>query len=459
MKKLSILVGILALASGPALAEEAAGDWGGILGGQLHVIVHIKKNGAAYSGTLESPDQGAVVIPIDTITTTPDHLAFSIAAIHGSYDGKWDDAQKTWTGTWTQGQAMPLTLKRLDPAAKPTPIARPQEQAISVGPNPYTASEVTFDSRAAGVKLAGTFSVPNGKGPFPAVVLIAGSGPHTRDEDVFNHKIFVVLTDALNRAGIAVLRYDKRGIGQSSGNYKTATTTDFTTDATAAVEWLKSRPEVNKSRIGLIGHSEGGLIAPTVAVADPSVAFVVLMAGPGLPGDTLLLMQQAAIARASGESEAAIATAQAMNRQAFDVIKASSSPEDAQGKVKTLMASLVASGQITQAQADAAVTQLTSPWGYEFLRYDPRPTLSKVKVPVLAINGGLDRQVPPKEDLEEIRQALKDNRDVTVTELPGLNHLFQTAKTGAPSEYGQIEETVAPVALKIITDWVSAHSK
>ncbi len=460
-KSLALISAALALVfAAPALAEDAAGDWGGLLMGQLHVIVHIKKDSGQYSATLESPDQGKFVLPADTVTTTPDHLAFAIAKINGSYDGKWDDAQKAWVGTWTQGQPMPLVLKRLvDGQVVAEAPKRPQEEAIAAGPLPYTSQDVTFDNAAAGIKLAGAFSVPQGKGPFPAVVLIAGSGPHTRDEDVFGHKVFLVLTDALNRAGIAVLRYDKRGIGASTGDYANATTTNFTTDAEAAVTWLKTRPEANAKHIGVIGHSEGGLIAPAVAVNDPSISFVVLMAGPGLPGDQILLMQQAAIARAAGQPEEVIATAEKMNKAVFDMVKSAQSLDDAKAKAAAMAAEMAARGQMTQAQAQAALATITTPWFYEFIRTDPRPTLEKVRVPVLAINGALDMQVPPKEDLAAIKEALQNNADTTITELPGLNHLFQAAKTGAPSEYMEIEETMSPVALTTITDWVTVHSR
>lgn len=461
-KTLSLISTVLALAFAlPAFAEDAAGDWGGLLMGQLHIIVHVKKDDKGqYSAGLESPDQGKFVLPADKVTATTDHLAFAIAKINGSYDGKWDDAQKAWVGTWMQGQPMPLVLKRLvDGKVVAEAPKRPQEEAIAAGPLPYTSSDVTFDNAAAGIKLAGAFSVPQGKGPFPAVVLVAGSGPHTRDEDVFGHKVFRVLADALNRAGIAVLRYDKRGIGASTGDYANATTTNFTTDAEAAVTWLKTRPEVDTKHIGVIGHSEGGLIAPAVAVTGPSISFIVLMAGPGLPGDQILLMQQAAIARAGGQPETVVASAEKMNKAVFDMIKSAQSLDDAKAKTTVMAAKMAASGQMTQAQAQASLATITTPWFYEFIRSDPRPTLEKVKVPILAINGALDMQVPPNEDLATIREALKNNPDTTIIELPGLNHLFQTAKTGAPSEYMAIEETVSPTALKTITDWVIAHSR
>ena len=461
MKKTWLMTAaIMALSAGQVRAEEAAGDWGGLLAGQLHVIIHVKKAGdGSYSASLESPDQGTFVLPADTVTATPDHLAFAIAKISGSYDGTWDATKNAWVGTWTQGQAMPLVLSRLTAdQAKAAPQRRPEEEAINAGPLPYTSSDVTFDNAAAKVTLAGTFSVPQGTGPFPAVVLISGSGPNTRDENVFNHKVFLVIADALNRAGITVLRYDKRGVGASTGDYKSATTADFTSDAEAAVAWLKTQKQVDPNHIGVAGHSEGGLIAPAVAVADPSVKFVVMMAGPGLRGDRILTMQQDLIARAMGATDAQIGPGAAINRKIYDAVLAANDIDDAKIRVKAALGEEVAAGRLPADKVQGAIDEVTAPWMFAFLRYDPVPTLRQVKVPVLAIDGSLDLQVPPKEDLAAIAAALAGNPDVTTTELPGLNHLMQTATTGAPSEYGAIEETVAPLALKTITDWVVAHS-
>ncbi len=462
MKKLlTTAAAILALgATLPASAEDAAGDWAGVLMGQLHLVVHITRApDGKLSGILESVDQGDAKIPIDTIEATPDHLKFSIAAIGGSYDAGWDDSKKQWTGTWTQGGTpLPLALSRGTKAEAPKP-RRPQEDAISAGPLPYQDQIVTFDSTQAHVALAGTLSVPPGKGPFPAVVLISGSGPNTRDEAVFDHKIFVVLADHLARQGIAVLRYDKRGIGKSTGDYAQATTADFTSDAAAAAAWLRTHPGIDARRIGLIGHSEGGLIAPAVAVADPKIAFIVLMAGPGLPGDQLLLKQQALIGKASGIPDAVLTQNLAVTARVFAAVKGARTDAEAATAARAVLDPEVAKGTLTRERADASVKQVTSPWMRSFLASDPVPMLQKVRVPVLAINGALDMQVPPAEDLAAIKAALKDDKDVTVTELSGLNHLFQEAKTGAPSEYAGIEQSVSPLALRTVGDWIAAHIK
>ncbi len=462
MEKLLWTAAVLALLSGNAArAEDAAGDWAGVLLGQLHVIIHLTKGGdGKLTGTLESLDQGDAKIAIDEVDATADHLKFTVPAAHGSYDGTWDAAKQQWTGTWTQGQSIPLDLRRAiaGDQSVPPPPKRPQEDAIAKGPLPYGNEDVAFaNASAAGVTLKGTFSKPTGAGPFPTVVLISGSGPNARDEDVLGHKLFLVLADYLNRQGVAVLRYDKRGVAGSSGDYATATSADFISDAEAAVTYLKTRRDVDQKHIGLIGHSEGGLIAPAVAAADPSVHFIVLMAGPGVRGDKILETQAALIARANGAPEAAIAQDQAIRTQAFAVVEASSDAADARAKLEAGAAQAVATGQLKKDAVDQGITTLTSPWMYSFLRYDPVPALAKVRVPVLALGGSLDLQVEPRENLAAIKAALKNDPDVTVTELPGLNHLFQDATTGSPNEYSTIEETLSPVALKTMGDWITAH--
>lgn len=461
MKKfLCLTAAALALTSAPALAEDAAGDWAGVIAGQLHVIIHLTRGAdGKLGGVLESVDQGDVKIPLGTVDATADHLKFTLPAVNGSYDGTWDDAKKQWSGTWTQGKAIALDLHRAT-AAEASGPKRPQEDAIAKGPLPYGNEDISFaNTNAAGVTLKGTFSKPAGRGPFPTVVLISGSGPNTRDEEVLGHKIFLVLADDLARRGIAVLRYDKRGIGASSGDYQAATSADFISDAEAAMAYLKTRADVDQKHIGLLGHSEGGLIAPAVAVADPAVRFVVLMAGPGVRGDKIMLKQNELIARATGASDADIARTQALRQSAFNVVESSTDAADAKAKLQAGAAKAVAAGQITQDAADQSIAQITTPWMYYFLRYDPAPMLQKVRVPVLAAGGSLDLQVEPVENLAAIKAALANDTDVTVTELPGLNHLFQDAKTGSPLEYAAIEETVSPAALKLFGDWIVAHSK
>ena len=459
--KRPLVVGVLlALVAGAALAEDAAGDWSGLLAGQYHIVVHVAKDGAGhYKATLESPDQGHFVLATDAVETDPNHLSFTIPKISARYAGLWDSKKKGWVGTWTQSMSMPLVLSRMTSnVSELAPAKRPQEEAIAAGPRPYLQQEITFANTAAGIKLAGTLSIPNGRGPFPAVVLIGGSGPGTRDENGFGHKLFLVLADALNRRGIAVLRYDKRGVGESGGDLATATIPDLAADAEAAMAFLKSRPEIAPDHIGLIGHSEGGAIAPMIAVRNAAARFTVLMAGPGMRIGRLLNLQNARIAEASGVPEDQIAKKSAFFNKLYADLSADKSGTRALSIAKADIAQGVQDHVIRPENAESLARQVTSPWARQAFNYDPIPTLRALRTSVLVLNGSRDLFVPPEDNLGAIKEALKGNPDATIVELPNINHMFQTAKIGTPAESAGIEETMAPVALKVITDWVVAHS-
>ena len=326
---------------------------------------------------------------------------------------------------------------------------RPQ---VPAKPYPYREEQVTYENSAAAVKLAATFTIPSGKGPFPAVVLITGSGPQDRDESVAGHRPFLVLSDYLTRHGIAVLRADDRGIGKSTGNFQTATTADFAADAEAGVAYLNTRSEADPHRIGLVGHSEGGIIAPMLAARNPNVAFIVMMAGPGVPGDEIVEMQTLLIAEANG-ALLKVAEKQAAQQREIDEIIKAGSDEAVIGKNLRRRA---AEGNLDPV-VEGRINIMNSPWFRYSLKYDPAVALRKVKCPVLAIYGEKDLQVSPKQNLPIIRRALEEsgNKNFEVDELPGLNHLFQTAETGAPREYEEIEETMSPLALEKIANWIS----
>lgn len=265
------------------------------------------------------------------------------------------------------------------------------------------------------------------------------------------------MADALNRKGFAVLRYDKRGVGGSSGDYDAATTADFASDAEAAVAWLKTQAEIDGSRIGVLGHSEGGIIAPAVAAADKGVAFVVMIAGPCIRGDRLFVLQSAMTAKAYGAPEGYIARRKVFDQQLYSAILSAPSESAALDRAKALVAQGVADKLVDANEAESLPNDDTRPWERYFLAYDPAPTLARLTVPVLVLNGSLDVQVPAKENLAAAREALRNNLNATVAELPGMNHLLQDAKTGAPSEYNDIEETMSPAALKLIADWLSRN--
>jgi hypothetical protein len=434
-----------------AHAQDATGDWHGVLSnqtGELRIGVAIAhKAGGGYEGKLFSPDQTANAIPLDAVTLEDGRLVFSNERVHGRFEGKWDSHRSAWVGDWMQGAKLPLVLTK----GKPEPRLRPQTPKP---PFPYRAEDVSFDS-VPGVRLAGTLTLPPGKGPFPAAVLITGSGPQDRDETLVGHKPFLVLADALTRRGIAVLRDDDRGVAKSTGDFNKATSRDFAEDAKAALAYLRTRPDIDAKRIGLIGHSEGGMIAPMVAADDPRVAFVVMMAGPGVPIRELMAAQRAAVARTSGVTSEAATQREATIGRVDKALAEAKDPDHAQADATKV---LVEAG-MTEDAATAAAKRMGSVWYTWFIAYDPRPTLQKVRAPVLAIDGDKDVQVVSSQNLPAIREALKGNPDATVVELPGLNHLFQTAKTGSPVEYARIEETISPKALDLITDWVVKHTQ
>jgi pimeloyl-ACP methyl ester carboxylesterase len=374
-------------------------------------------------------------------------LTIAGSRVAGRFEGQWDAEHQAWVGQWSQGYQMPLVLLK----GKTEPRQRPQTPKP---PFPYRAEDVSFEG-APGVRLAGTLTLPQGKGPFPAAILLNGSGPQDRDESFMGHKAFLLLADVLTRRGIAVLRTDDRGFGKSTGDFNAATGTDFVADAQAAIAYLRGRREIDGKRIGLIGHSEGGIIAPLTAVADPLVAFVALLGAPGVPSRELLAAQREAVGRTAGLPPEAIAQNEATWSRLEQAL--ASARDLAQGQADAAKV-LIGAGMPADT-ANATVRQIASPWYKWFIAYDPRPTLAKVRAPVLALNGDKDAQVVSSQNLPAIREALKDNPDVAVVELAGLNHLFQTADTGAPVEYARIEETMAPVALITIADWVVAHTK
>ena len=444
------------------------GIWQGKLkvpGTELSIVFKISQNPeGTLTATLDSPDQGVTGIPVEEVIFKDNTLHLEVKSVGGVYEGKVSEDFLVIEGEWKQsGGTFPLTLKRVDKAVE---ILRPQ---VPKKPYPYIEEEVAYENKEAGITLAGTLTLPSGKGPSPVVLLISGSGPQDRNETIYNHHPFLVLADYLTRQGIAVLRVDDRGVGESTGDFSQATSVDFASDVLAGIEYLKTRKEINPEQIGLIGHSEGGLIAPMVAVKSPDVAFIILMAGTGLTGEEILYLQGALISRAMGVSEEDIAKNRQFNEKIFSVIKEEKDKKNAEERLRQMFMedwekmSDEKKEQIGDPEVflKAQLQNLLSPWLKFFLIYDPKPTLSKVKCPVLAINGEKDLQVPPKENLRAIEEALKvgGNQNYAIKELPNFNYLFQTAQTGLPAEYAKIEETISPVALKIISDWILEQTK
>jgi len=444
------------------------GIWEGKLkvpGIELRIVFKISKNSdGTLTATLDVPDQGVKDMPVEEVIFKDSVSHLEVKFSGGVYEGNVSEDFLIIEGEWKQsGQSFPLTVKRVDKAVE---ILRPQEPKK---PYPYKEEEVTYENRDAGISLTGSLTLPSGDAPFPAVLLITGSGPQDRNETILNHQPFLVLADYLTRQGVAVLRVDDRGVGESTGDFSQATSEDFASDVLAGIEYLKSRKEINTEQIGLIGHSEGGLIAPMVAVKSPDVAFIVIMAGQGLTGEELLYLQGALIFRVMGVSEEDIAMNRQFNEKIFSVLKEEDDSEIAEERLRQMFMenwekmSDEEKEQIGDPEVflEAQLQSLLSPWLKFFLTYDPKPTLSMVKCPVLAINGEKDLQVPPKENLSAIEEALKagGHQNYTIKELSGLNHLFQTAQTGLPAEYGKIEETISPEALKIVGNWILEQSE
>jgi len=455
----------LVLSSATAGLEHAV--WLGIVelpgGTNLEFSVELEKD----SGTISIPMQNAKDLPLSDVSVTDKALKFSIRSAGAVWEMVVSDDGKSATGVLKQGGEFKTTMKRL--AAGETAVKelkRPQEPKP---PFPYASVEVTFENQAAGgATLAGTLCVPSGNGPFPCVVMVTGSGPQNRDEALLGHRPFLVIADHLARHGIAVLRYDDRGVGASTGSFSGATSDDFAEDALAALEFLKSRKEVDAKRIGIVGHSEGGVIAPICAARSKDVAFIVLLAGTGMRGAELLPLQTKLISMAAGVPAAEAELQAKESAEVFAMMVAGKSDAELKEAIRAAaMRQLKVDPETKDAgeeelgkKADAVVAEqaamVLSPWFKLFIVMDPRENLEKVVCPVLAVNGEKDLQVPPKENLSRIEKTLKDvgNKDVTIIEFPGLNHLFQACKTGSPSEYAEIEETFSPVALEAVTSWI-----
>jgi uncharacterized protein len=444
--------------------EDLSGIWLGMLDTgaiELRLMARIAKTGdGGYSGTFDSVDQGAAGLTIESFQVEGDSVRLELKRPPAVFAGKFNESRSEIEGEWRQGAgSVPLTLHR---QREEPQLGRPQDPRK---PYPYNEQEVTFRNEPAGLKFTGTLTTPRGEGPHPAVVLLTGSGAQDRDEAIMGHRPFLVLADHLTRQGIAVLRFDDRGVGGSEGSVTSATTRDFAGDALAAVAFLKSRPQIDPKRIGLLGHSEGALVGPLAAVESKDVAFLVLLAAPGLTGEEIIYLQSEALIRAMGGEEEVIAANRELQQRMFTIVKEEHDNEKARQRLQALQKEMLqrmtpeqrkAAGLSEESPIGEQAEMLLTPWFRFFLTYDPVPTLAKVKVPVLVIIGGNDLQVPPAENLPRIEQALRQggNTDFRVMRPERLNHLLQTSETGLPLEYARISETMAPSALNAISGWI-----
>lgn len=462
MKKkiISFLLCLISLLVSNLKAQDITGNWNGVLdvmGTQITLVFHIQETENSYTATFDSPDQGAMGIPFTTVEYADGTLTLRAANIGAFFEGLLQ--ADSIAGTWSQGgQSFELNLFRKEVEKRAR--MRPQEPEP---PYPYHEEEVTWDNESDSLTLAGTLTLPEKTGSFPAVILISGSGPQNRNEEIFGHKPFLVLADHLTRNGIAVLRFDDRGTAESTGDFTSSTSEDFANDVLSAIDFLKSRNEINQDKIGLIGHSEGGLIAPIVVNRTNDVAFMVLLAGTGVPGKEISRMQGRTLL------DMEVPDREAYNQFIDRSIEIASSNKDLATKRKELtqhyknsgnaLINLLPEGTDIVAFINQQVEGSLRPWSQFFFQHDPADELRKITIPVLSLIGSRDVQVPPGMNHPPIRQALEEagNKDYTIKELPGLNHMFQESETGNMAEYAEIQQTFSPFALDEITRWVKSH--
>ncbi|MHC5063121.1 MAG: alpha/beta hydrolase family protein [Planctomycetota bacterium] len=464
-------------------AQDLTGTWMGRLDAgamELRLVLQIEEKEGELAGSMQSPDQSESRFPIDELSFAEGELSWAVNRIGASFRGKLSEDAQVLAGTFTQrGRRMPLSFARVEDGEAATEA--PNRPQVPKRPYPYREVEVayshrpgegvveSFEARAADkgsgrVSLAGTLTLPEGDGPFPAAILISGSGGQDRDESLMGHKPFLVLSDHLTRAGIAVLRYDDRGIADSVGNHSQATTADFADDAHAGLLYLQTHDEIDSAAIGLVGHSEGGVIGPLLASRTEEVAFVVMLAGTGVNGAEILRLQNRLLNRAAGAPPAVVERNARLSEVVITAVLEEEELSAARERIRVeLGREYDAMGPILRAQLGSkedfikkSGDPMLTTWMRFFLRYEPAEALRRLSCPVLALNGDLDKQVDAGQNLPAIRAALAEgpNEDYTEQRFPGLNHLFQRAQTGAVAEYAEIEETMNQEVMELISTWI-----
>jgi len=446
----------LSRAAAAKAVSQLEGTWQGaieVTNMRMRLQMHVSHDEQGkLLASVDSLDQGIYGIPGAKVAETNGQLTFEIPAFQAEYRGTLSTSKNELAGEWAQNDTEEkLDFRRSD---QPLELRRPQNP---VKPYPYAAEEVSFPSGGGKETLNGTLTIPPGAGPFAAALLVGGSGPSDRDETIAGHKPFLVLADLLTGKGIAVLRYDKRGAGEAAGG---ATLADFTSDAQAALDYLKARKEVDRKRIGIVGNSEGGILAAEVALRSEDLDWLVLLATPATTGETTLLRQSELVARTGGLPEEQIARSQQFDRLAYAAVREEKSAARLRERLNSLVEKSGLSASMPPAALDAQIRLMTAPWFREYLDLNPAPVFEKILCPVLALNGDRDLQVDADETVPLLRQAYgkSGNKDFTVLEIQGVNHLFQRAQSGSPALYGAIEETMAPEVQNAISGWVARHS-
>jgi pimeloyl-ACP methyl ester carboxylesterase len=465
-----------------ACAQNLTGIWQGNLnvqGNQIPIVFHIAKDSAnKFVASFDSPSQHAFNLSCERVILNGDSVTVTMAIIKGKYVAEFSKDQKQLIGSWFQGPgSLPLTVTKTSETASVKERKRPQTPKP---PYPYHSMDVVYQNADQSIQYGATLTYPNAavnKDPassdkYAAVILITGSGQQDRDETLFDHKPFAVIADYLTKKGFAVLRVDDRGMGKSTGNFDQSTTLDFVKDVEASVDFLEKQPQIDKGKIGLIGHSEGGMIAPIVADERKEIQFIVLLAGPGIPIMDLMQQQIEAVSLSEGNSPA---EAKANGFLLHCVWEEAKKNEDLNSTIKNIRIKLDAwsktqdsatlakiRGQDTTSinnQITQAITALSGKWFNYFIYFDPQPYLKQLHCKVLALAGSKDVQVVAGSNLSGIRSSLKKSKSPAydVIEIPGLNHLFQTCVKGSPSEYNDLEESFSPKALEIMGDWLQKN--
>lgn len=454
----TFIIAVMALSS---FAQDLSGKWQATLSIQsvkLRIVFNIKNEDGKYSSTMDSPDQGAMGLKVESTSVFGSVITLKMPNMGAEYFGVYNSETDIIDGTFKQmGQSFTLNLSRDLKISEN--IKRPQEPKK---PFSYISEDVVFVNPIDGVSLSGTLALPNNKGSFPTVILISGSGPQNRNEELLGHKPFLLISDFLCKKGFAVLRFDDRGVGKSTGEFSTATTEDFAGDVEAALLFLQARKDIDSNKIGLIGHSEGGIIAPMIASKSDDVDFIVLLAGTALPGGDIINMQTSLIAQANGQMDKDIQPILDFNSSVFNLIKlddihfTDSLDVIVRNHIELLNKNSKMNEDQMEQMFDKYVSSFSSPWFKFFVTYDPAIALEKVSCPVLALNGSKDMQVPANENLAAMNKALlkANNKNFETHKLKGLNHLFQECKTGNPREYADIEQTMSPLVLDMIYKWI-----
>lgn len=432
------------------------GDWSGTLDigiAEINIVLHLTEDSnERLSGTFDYLEEKMYGCKIDSLTIQDQSLKFEIRKFLVNFEGILTDNNLKISGQWSQhGKLFPLTFEKGKKSiAAPN---RPQEPNL---PYPYKEEIITFDNQNA--ILSGTFTSPFSKAS-SVVILIGGAGPSDRDGSILGHKPLWILADYLTRQGIAVLRFDKRGCGKSTGDYHNATTEDFASDVLAGIEYLQSRKDIDSNQIGLIGHSEGGVIAPMVALKSDKVAYLVLMAACAINGEEMMCSWSESIEKDKGSTAEIIEKDRKYKKELFSAVKNEKNFETAAKNLRKIILNHTKKDELPSFESeaiDAEVNYLNTHWLRYFLAYEPAVALRKIQIPVLALNGELDKQILSKQNLPAISQALKEagNQNYKVIDLPKLNHIFQTCQDGSFTEYAKIEETISPVALSLISKWI-----